>query len=333
VRDEFVRIKLVVPLKKSLAEKRKAMEAALKAYSEAADYQVADVTTAATFESAELYRQLAKDLLASDRPKNLSKDELEQYNVLLEEQAFPFEEKAIKLHEVNVGRAKDGADDEWVQKSFAALAQLNPGRYGKVEIGEQQVESIGAAPAPAAATPAGVSAVVIPVAAAVPERAAQQYAQALQLMKSGRNTDAELEFKEMVVEYPQLSGPQLNLGLLYMRDSRLPEAEATFKAALEHEPANAVAANELGITLRKLGKFTEAEAAYQRTIAAQPNYAPAHLNLGVLYDLYLAQPQKALDEFERYLEIAGDNKQVAGWVVELRKRVGAPAPAAKKEPA
>jgi tetratricopeptide (TPR) repeat protein len=324
VRDEFVRIKLVVPLKKSLAEKRKAMEAALKAYEQAADYQVADVTTAATFESAELYRQLAKDLLASDRPKNLSKDELEQYNVLLEEQAFPFEEKAIKLHEVNVGRAKDGADDEWVQKSFAALAQLNPGRYGKVEIGEQQVESIGAAaPVPVAA----------PVAAPVPERAAQQYAQALQLMKTGRNTDAELEFKEMVVEYPQLSGPQLNLGLLYMRDSRLPEAEATFKAALEHEPANAVAGNELGITLRKLGKFTEAEAAYQRTIAAEPNYAPAHLNLGVLYDLYLAQPQKALDEFERYLEIAGDNKQVAGWVVELRKRVGAPAPASKKEPA
>jgi tetratricopeptide (TPR) repeat protein len=168
---------------------------------------------------------------------------------------------------------------------------------------------------------------------AVPERAAQQYAQALQLMKSGRNTDAELDFKELVVEYPQLSGPQLNLGLLYLRDSRLPEAEATFKTALEHEPANAVAGNELGIVERKLGKFTEAEAAYQRTIAAEPNYAPAHLNLGVLYDLYLAQPQKALDEFERYLEIAGDNKQVAGWVVELRKRVGAPAPAAKKEPA
>jgi len=174
---------------------------------------------------------------------------------------------------------------------------------------------------------------VVAAAPVVPERAAQQYAKALQLMKSGRNTDAELEFKELVVEYPQLSGPQLNLGLLYLRDSRLPEAEATFKAALEHEPANAVAGNELGIVERKLGKFAEAEAAYQRTIAAEPNYAPAHLNLGVLYDLYLAQPQKALDQFERYLEIAGDNKQVAGWVVELRKRVGAPAPAAKKEPA
>jgi tetratricopeptide (TPR) repeat protein len=142
VRDEFRSIKLVAPLKKSLAEKRKAMEAALKAYEAAADYQVAEVTTAATFESAELYRQLGKDLMSSERPKNLNKDELEQYDVLLEEQAFPFEEQAIKLHQVNAARTKDGTYDEWVQKSFAALAQLNPGRYGKAEIGEQLVESI-----------------------------------------------------------------------------------------------------------------------------------------------------------------------------------------------
>ena len=142
VREEFKSIKLVVPLKKSLAEKRKAMEAALKAYEAAADYQVAEVTTAATYESAELYRQLGKDLMSSERPKNLKKDELEQYDVLLEEQALPFEEKAIKLHEVNAARTKDGTYDQWVQKSFAALAQLNPGRYGKVEIGEQQVDSI-----------------------------------------------------------------------------------------------------------------------------------------------------------------------------------------------
>ena len=43
--------------------------------------------------------------MASERPKKLSKAELEQYNVLLEEQAFPFEEKAAELHEVNAHRA------------------------------------------------------------------------------------------------------------------------------------------------------------------------------------------------------------------------------------
>lgn len=167
----------------------------------------------------------------------------------------------------------------------------------------------------------------------IPFRAAQQYSLALQLMKSGRSTDAELEFKQLIVAYPQFAGPQLNLGLLYLHDSRLNEAEGAFKAALTLTPSNPIAGDELGIVERKLGKFSDAEAAYLRAISAEPNYAPAHLNLGVLYDLYLAEPQKALEQFERYIEIAGENKQVAGWLVELRKRVGAPAAAAKKEPA
>jgi Flp pilus assembly protein TadD len=167
----------------------------------------------------------------------------------------------------------------------------------------------------------------------VPARAAQQYAQALNLMKSGRSGDAELEFKELALAYPEFAGPYVNLGLLYMRDSRYSEAEGAFKTALGRNPNNAIAENELGISERKLGKFTEAEAAYQRTIVIDPNYAPAYLNLGVLYDLYLSEPQKALEQFEHYLALTGENKQVAGWVIELRKRVGAAAPAGPKEPA
>ena len=177
---------------------------------------------------------------------------------------------------------------------------------------------------------AAARASVPPAEEPVPERAAQQYRQALDLMRSGRDADAELELKQLSVAYPQFAGPQLNLGLLYLKDSKLTEAESALKAAVQINPANAPAGNELGIVERRLGKFADAEAAYQRTITAEPNYAPAHLNLGVLYDLYLAEPQKALDEFERYIEIAGQSKQVDGWVVELRKRVAAPA--AKKEP-
>ncbi len=140
--DEFRRVKLVAPLKRSLANKRRALEAALAAYTRAADYRVVEVTTAATFESAELYSQLSKDLMSSERPKNLSKAELEEYDVLLEEQAIPFEDKAIKLHEINTARVKDGVYDQWVQKSYASLAELDPARYNKVETGEQLVDSI-----------------------------------------------------------------------------------------------------------------------------------------------------------------------------------------------
>jgi tetratricopeptide (TPR) repeat protein len=156
----------------------------------------------------------------------------------------------------------------------------------------------------------------------VPPQAAQQYAEALALMRAGKTADAELELKQLNASYPELAGPEVNLGLLYLQSSRLPEAEAAFKDAIVRNPSSAAAGNELGIVERRMGKFTEAEAAYQKTLAAQPDYAPAVLNLGVLYDLYLAQPRKALEQFERYLQLTGDNKQVSGWVVELRKRVG-----------
>jgi tetratricopeptide (TPR) repeat protein len=169
--------------------------------------------------------------------------------------------------------------------------------------------------------------------APVPAQAAEQYADALRLMRSGRSAEAEAELQRLAKAYPEFAGPEVNLGLLYLQSSQLVEAEAAFKTALERNPANAVAGNELGITERKMGKFTEAEAAYQRTITADPSYAPTYLNLGVLYDLYLAEPQKALEQFEHYVQLAGENKQVAGWMVELRKRVGVAAPAAKKEPA
>ena len=103
---------------------------------------MADVTTAATFHIAALYQDFGKALMTSQRPKKLSKAELEQYNVLLEEQAFPFEEKATELHEVNAHRAESGVYDKWVKSSFDALRELRPVRYGKVEVSEGVVDAI-----------------------------------------------------------------------------------------------------------------------------------------------------------------------------------------------
>jgi cellulose synthase operon protein C len=141
-RDAFRAVRLTLPLKKSLEAKRRALDRALDDYRLAADYQVAEVTTAATYEMAELYRTLAQDVRKSERPKNLKGDSLDEYNSLLEEQVFPFEEQAIKVHELNAARAKDGVYDEWVKKSFAALAELKPARYGKTEQVQDVVASL-----------------------------------------------------------------------------------------------------------------------------------------------------------------------------------------------
>ena len=141
-RDEFQAIRLTLPLARTLKAKRRAMQSAMAAYKLAAAYGVADVTTAATYEMADLYQRLAQDVLASERPRNLKGQELDEYNSLLEDQVFPFEEQAIKVYGLNAARASQGVYDEWVRKSFAALAQLDPARYGKTELMSDVVTTI-----------------------------------------------------------------------------------------------------------------------------------------------------------------------------------------------
>ena len=58
---------------------------------------------------------------------------------LLEEQVYPFEEKAIELYIANADRAASGIYDVWVEKSFDRLARLVPGRYAKSERSEDVI--------------------------------------------------------------------------------------------------------------------------------------------------------------------------------------------------
>ena len=139
---EYRKVALVEPLARNLKTKKAKMEDALKAYALAANYGVADVSTAATFHTAAIYQDFGQSMIKSERPKKLSKIEREQYDVLLEEQAFPFEEKAIELHEANAKRASEGIYDKWVKQSFEALAKLRPVRYGKAERAEGVVDAI-----------------------------------------------------------------------------------------------------------------------------------------------------------------------------------------------
>jgi len=142
MRNAFAATRLVMPLQDSLAAKRARMEEALEAYGNAADYGVIEVTTAATYEIAELYNGLSRDLFDSERPAELSAAELAQYDILLEEQAFPFEEEAIDVHEVNAQRTANGVYDDWVKRSIQALSVLLPVRYAKSEVGEEIVTAL-----------------------------------------------------------------------------------------------------------------------------------------------------------------------------------------------
>lgn len=141
-RARFDAITLAAPLPETLGSKRDALTRCVAAYEKMASYGVQQFATAATFEIADLYAALSRSLLESERPAGLSDMELEQYEILLEEQAFPFEEQAIAIHEINVRRSWEGVYDESVQRSFAALRVLMPARFDKQEIEVSYVDTI-----------------------------------------------------------------------------------------------------------------------------------------------------------------------------------------------
>jgi cellulose synthase operon protein C len=129
----FVAVKLRQPFETSLKEKQERMDATMEAMGRLVDYEIADVTAAATFYMAETYFDFSHSLVESERPTDLNPAELKEYEQALDEQAFPFEEKAIGVHEKNMEMLRAGVFNQWTKRSLERLTELMPGRYAKPE--------------------------------------------------------------------------------------------------------------------------------------------------------------------------------------------------------
>src|SRR5262249_35340781 len=130
----FVAVKLRQPFETSLKDKQQRMDATIKAMGALVDYQIADVTAAATFYMAETYFDFSRALKDSEKPSDLKAADLEKFQEQLEEAAYPFEEKAIKVHEKNMEMLHAGVFNAWTEKSLSRLTELMPGRYAKSEM-------------------------------------------------------------------------------------------------------------------------------------------------------------------------------------------------------
>lgn len=130
----FVAVKLRQPFETSLKDKHQRMDATIKAMSGLVEYGIAEVTAAATFYMAETYFDFSRSLKESERPAEVKAADLEKFEAELDEAAFPFEEKAIKVHEKNMESLHAGVFNAWTEKSLGRLAELMPGRYAKSEM-------------------------------------------------------------------------------------------------------------------------------------------------------------------------------------------------------
>lgn len=148
-----------------------------------------------------------------------------------------------------------------------------------------------------------------------------KFSHALDAMQSVDYQRAEGLLVSINEREPDHAGVWANLGIVLSHLEREQDAVQALEQAILLNPDLAAAHNELGILHRRAGRLAQAKQAYSNALAADPDYAIAHRNIGVLYDLYLASPDKALEHYQRYIDLDDSDDQVEAWIVELERRV------------
>jgi tetratricopeptide (TPR) repeat protein len=148
------------------------------------------------------------------------------------------------------------------------------------------------------------------------------FQQAVDLMNRGEYALAIKTLESVVNREQRLIAPFINIAIAYRKTGDTEQAEKNLTRALKMDPLHPVANNELGLFYRKAGKFNKARAAYQKVITNYPEFAAAKRNLAVLCDLYLRDFECALEQFENYLELNPDDKNVPIWIADVKQRAG-----------
>ena len=146
------------------------------------------------------------------------------------------------------------------------------------------------------------------------------YRQGVQLMQKRHWKQAKAELSAFIELYPQHAGPWLNLGIARMNLGEDEAAESAFRTAIGKNRANPVAYNQLGILYRHNGQLDKALDMYERALQVSPDYPDTHWNIGILYDVYLANADLALQHYIRYQQLTGsDDPKLQGWISTLQE--------------
>ncbi len=147
------------------------------------------------------------------------------------------------------------------------------------------------------------------------------YIAARRAFKAKQYEKAKGILEKLVKQDKSLSGPWVMLGDIERLKASYGKAIAHYKAAITINNTNTNAYLRLALVYREQGEFVRSQNVYVKALSIWKDFPEAHLNLAVLYDLYMDKALEAQRHLETYQFLIGKNtRKVAKWLEEIRAR-------------
>lgn len=154
----------------------------------------------------------------------------------------------------------------------------------------------------------------------VAERGSEEMQKAIGLLQLKNYPQAEANFEEIVKVRPDIPEAHFNLAWVKQKLGKHAEVPTHIANGLKLRPEEISAYLVQALSERELGQFPAAETTYLTGLALAADDARLHLNIGILYDLYMQRPKDALGHYKRYQELQKTpDQKVGGWIVALER--------------
>ena len=155
--------------------------------------------------------------------------------------------------------------------------------------------------------------------------AVASYIQARRLVNAKKWAEAENVLATLVESDDSLSGPWVMRGDIASEQQDYKQAEAFYRQALIVNKDNVNAYLRLALAQRQQGRYLAAQNTLAKALLLWPDFPEAHLNIGIVYDVYLNMPLRAQKHMEAYQFLTnGENSKAAKWLAEVKSRTGIP---------
>ncbi len=153
-----------------------------------------------------------------------------------------------------------------------------------------------------------------------PNSAKSHYLLGKNYLASGRLREAEEELATAVQMDEKLAPAHFEMGNLNYKQGDRNKAIEEYKLAAKYDPADFQAYNNLGVLYYQAGDSKKAAEALAKVASLKPEYPLVYKNLGILYETKLADPARAIENYNKYLKYrpnAPDRAAVRMWISRL----------------